>query len=95
MCLDCRPPARKQHSYLLTLMDKQTNREGRCVIQSDCPHGMQEWVEYLASQAALNVVDPGTDETFLMSDPMVVNVDDKTAAHIPLVDPVSDKRLNL
>lgn len=87
MCDAVADSARK-HSYLLTLMDKQTNREGRCVIQSECAHGMQEWVEYLASKAALNVVDPETDETFLMSDPLVLLVDDKAAAHIPLVDPV-------
>lgn len=81
------PP--QKHSYLLYLADENTGRWGRCVIQSECQHDMQEWVEHLASTGSLMVHDTRTDEKFQMDHPRVMHVDEKTAAHIPIVDPVN------
>lgn len=81
--------APEKRSYLIHLMDERTRRYGRCVFQSECSHGMQEWATHLASTASLMVVDPDTDEKFQMDHPMVLHVDDKAAAHIPLVESVN------
>jgi hypothetical protein len=78
----------EKHSYLIDLIDTETNRWGKCVFQSECPHGMQEWAEYLASRGDLEVTDPITGEKFLMAHPQVMGVDARAAAHIPIVDPV-------
>ncbi len=82
------PPVK--HNYLLVLMDAQTHRIGRCVMQSECAHGMQEWVTHLAStNGGLVVVVPTNDEKFSMTSPLVMDIDDKAARHIPVVDPVN------
>jgi hypothetical protein len=78
----------EKHSYLIDLIDTETNRWGKCVFQSECPHGMQEWAEYLAFRGDLEVTDPVTGEKFLMLHPRVMGVDARAAAHIPIVDPV-------
>ncbi len=75
-----------KHSYLIELTDEQTGRWGRCVFQSECPHGMQEWATHLAEQGALYVHDEA-GERFLMLHPRVMHVDAEAAAHIPTVDP--------
>jgi len=78
----------EKHSYLIDLIDTETDRWGKCVFQSECPHGMQEWAEFLAARGDLEVIDPNTGEKFLMSHPKVMGVDARAAAHIPIVDPV-------
>jgi hypothetical protein len=78
----------EKHSYLIDLLDTETARWGQCVFQSECPHGMQEWAEYLASKNDLHVVGPVTKEKFQMRHPQVMKVDPHAAAHIPIVDPV-------
>lgn len=87
-CNTCRAvPRPKKHSFLVIMVDSLTNREGQCVIQSECPHGMQEHMDGLASKGSLLVVDPRTpDEMFVMSNPLVTHVDAKIAAHIPIRD---------
>ena len=84
--MSCCSASRSKHSYLIHLVDDETGRWGRCVIQSACEHGMQEWAHHLASQDELYVVDSNND-TFLMAHPRVIHVDDKTAAHLPVADP--------
>lgn len=86
LCWVPSPQAPGRHSYLIELTDDKTGRWGRCVFQSDCPHGMQEWAEYLASRSDLWVHDE-RDERFLMLHPRVVHVDALAAAHLPIVDP--------
>lgn len=82
------PQPPKKHSYLVHLLDAETARWGKCIIQSECAHGMQEWVEYLASTGQLRVND-NEGEEFLMSHPKVMHIDPKAAAHVPVVDPVN------
>jgi hypothetical protein len=87
MCENCVvTPRPRKHSYLIQLLDTETARWGRCVIQSECPHGMQEWVSYLATRNELYVHDED-GEKFLMLHPLVMDVDHQTAAHLPLKDP--------
>jgi hypothetical protein len=80
------PQPLKKHSYLVTLIDAQTGKLGRCVVQSECQHGMQEWIQHLADQGSLHVVSEKA-EKFFMANPTVVHVDAKAAAHLALVDP--------
>lgn len=82
------PQPPKKRSFLIQLIDEETGKWGRCVVQSECQHGMQEWMEYLAENGQLTVHDQN-DEAFVMLHPVVVDINDKAAAHIPLVDPVN------
>lgn len=89
------PQPPKKHSYLLVLVDAVTGREGWIIMQSECAHGAQEWVESIAVAGGVDAADPskvdpitGDNEHFLMMAPRVIEVDDKRAAHIPIVDPV-------
>lgn len=88
-CNSCRAmPHGKKHSFLVIMVDAETNREGHCIIQSECSHGMQEKVSWLASKSQLTVVDPRNREAFSMAHPVVAHIDAKIAAHIPIADPV-------
>ena len=78
-------PARK-HSYLVHLVEENTNRAGRTIVQSECPHGMQEFLRAIASTGELVVHDYQGNE-FSMDHPIVINIDDRSAAHLPIVDP--------
>jgi len=46
------------HSYLVTLLDRLTGAEHRIVVQSDCPHGMQQFVDGLALDGKLPLDNP-------------------------------------
>lgn len=80
-------PAQK-HSYLVHLIDTETNRWGRCIVQSECSCDMQEWLTHLAAIGNLSVHDEN-DEKFTMTHPLVIDIDTESAAHLPLVDPVN------
>lgn len=90
MCDTCwaLPQPMKKHSYLVTLIDSATGKLGRCIVQSECPHGMQEYLQDLAGHGSLSVMDE-RDEEFPMDNPTVVGIDIEAAAHIPIVDPVN------
>lgn len=64
------------NSYLVIMLDQVTGQESRIVVQSDCPHGMQEFVNDLAAKGALP-----TDN------PLIVCIDEHAARHVPIVDP--------
>ncbi|QDH91734.1 hypothetical protein SEA_PHRAPPUCCINO_59 [Mycobacterium phage Phrappuccino] len=64
------------HSYLVTMLDRMTGSECRVVVQAECPHDMQEFVDRLAREGKLPI-----------SSPVVVDIDDRAAAHVPLVNP--------
>lgn len=67
------PP--QKHSYLVQL----ANDEGEsfdCIVQTPCVHDIQEWVTEHA-------------ESFPIANPRVINVDDKAAAHVPIVESVN------
>jgi len=63
------------HSYLVTMLDRVTGEECRIVVQSRCPHGMQEFVDRLAAEGRLPI-----------SFPVVIDIDDRAARHIPIVE---------
>lgn len=77
---------RGKHNYLVQLVDDETGKWGRCIVQSECPHEMQEWMDHLAEQAQLWVHDQN-DEQFLMLHPRVLDIDDRVASHLPIADP--------
>lgn len=60
-------------NYLVTLVDQETGELQRIVVQSECPHGMQEYVDSLSD--------------LKLAHPVVVDIDEYSARHIPLVDP--------
>lgn len=82
------PQPRKKVSFLVYLSDEETGRWGRCVFQSECGHGMQEWAQTLAGQGVLYVHDEN-DEKFLMTKPRVIYVDSEAATHLPIMDSVN------
>lgn len=82
------PGPHPKRSFLVEVVDSATNRWGRCVVQSECAHDMQEWMQFLADKSQLSLHDEN-GEKFWSSAPVVVNVDDKAAAHLPLVEGVN------
>lgn len=87
-CQKCTPsPAVDKKSYLLYLFDTEQIKLGWCVVQSECPHGMQEFITDLG-KAGLIVHDHDGNK-FTMYHPEVIKMDDKAAAHLPISDPAS------
>lgn len=68
-------PQSKKHSYLVQ-MSNEAGELFVCVVQTECTHDLQEWVDANADQ-------------FPIKNPRVISVDPKAASHIPLVDPVT------
>lgn len=60
-------------NYLVTLIDRDTGEMQRIVVQSECSCDMQEYVDTLTD---LNI-----------SNPRVVDINERAAAHLPVVDP--------
>lgn len=88
-CHACPPPSAEKKSYLVYLVDAQTSAGGHCVVQTSCVHDLQEWfTATVRKQGSVTVTNLLTDEQFALTDPVVVDVDAQTAAHIPLVDPI-------
>jgi hypothetical protein len=88
VCQVCWVSSAPKHSYLVHLIDQETNRWGRCVVQSECTCDMQSWLTHLASVGSL-VVHDEHDEKFTMTRPLLMDIDTESAAHLPLVDPVN------
>lgn len=65
------------NSYLVTMLDRITGEQCRVIVQSDCVHGMQAFVDGLAAKGQLSITNP-----------VVIDVDERSARHIPIVDPV-------
>jgi hypothetical protein len=68
------------HSYLVTLVDRLTGEYQKVIVQSDCVHGMQEYID-------AQVVE-GRSEIRLVN-PVVIDIDDRVARHIPLRHPTT------
>lgn len=64
------------HSYLVTMLDRMTGEECRIIVQDNCPHGMQAFVDNLAATGRIAIANP-----------VVVDIDERAARHIPTVDP--------
>jgi len=60
-------------SYLVTMLDRLTGQQCRIVVQSDCEHGMQEFVDRLAAEGRIPIAYP-----------VVINIDPHAAAHVPV-----------
>lgn len=63
-------------SYLVTMLDELTGEQCRIIVQASCPGGMQEFVEGLAREGKLSI-----------SCPVVMDIDERRARHVPVVDP--------
>lgn len=87
-CEVCWVTPQHKRSYLIHLIDAQTHRWGRCIVQSECSCDMQEYLTQLAAQGSLDVHDEN-DIKFTMEHPIIVEIDSKAAAHVPVVDPVN------
>lgn len=64
-------------SYLVTMLDSVTGQECRVIVQSPCSCDMQAFVDELAADGRLDITNP-----------VIVDIDDRAARHIPQVDPV-------
>jgi hypothetical protein len=63
------------HSYLVTLVDRITGEHQQVIVRSDCPHGMQEYIDQQIGEGNLPI---------RLNNPVVIDIDDRTARHIPL-----------
>lgn len=91
MSCDCwAAPQPVEHNYLITLVDKNTFRQGRCIMRSTCPHGFQEHAEALAAAGQLKVTD-ADDLSFYVTAPKVTVVDARGAAHVPIDVPEGEE----
>lgn len=63
------------HSYLVTMIDRETGKSQRIVVQDTCPHGIQEFVDQKVAE--------GHPDLYL-NNPVVVDVDEQAARHIPI-----------
>ncbi|OBY33529.1 hypothetical protein [Mycolicibacter kumamotonensis] len=66
-------------SYLVTMLDRLTGQECKIVVQSECGHGMQQFVDDLASKGQLSIACP-----------VVIDVDERAARHVPIVERAVD-----
>lgn len=62
------------HNYLVTMVDRVTGEHQRVIVQSDCPHGMQEYIDQQVSRGNSDIT---------LAHPVVIDIDDRTARHIP------------
>lgn len=90
-CHECPsiPSPSDKKSYLLYLFDSADMKLGWCVVQSECPHGMQEFITDLAKKNGGLIVHDNHGQKFTMHHPEVLKIDDKAAAHLPIVDPAA------
>ena len=88
-CNDCgdapQSPESGKKSYLLYLFDSEQMRLGWCVVQSECEHGMQEFISDIAKTGL--IVHDNHGQKFTMFHPEIIKIDDKAASHLPIVDP--------
>lgn len=63
------------HSYLVTMVDRMTGRHQRVIVQSDCSHGMQEYIDQLVVAGSCDIK---------LSNPVVIDIDERAARHIPI-----------
>jgi hypothetical protein len=81
-----------KHSYLVHLLDYVTLEEGLTVVQATSTEGIQELLQGIAYHSGGLLVDrdlSDEDNRFTMHNPVVMDIDAETAAHIPIVDPIS------
>lgn len=55
------------HSYLVTVVDRNTLKEQQIVVESPCPHDMTPFIQSLVA-----IEDPGID----LQDPIVTDVNE-------------------
>jgi len=61
-------------SYLVTLADKYTGEHQQIIVRSECPHGMQAYINQ-------EVRDKST--AIRLDSPVVIDIDERTARRIP------------
>lgn len=63
------------HSYLVTMVDRVTGEHQQVIVQSDCPHGMQEYIDQQRLEA---------DSVIRLAHPVVIDIDDRAVRHVPI-----------
>lgn len=61
-------------SYLVTLADRYTGEHQQIIVRSECPHGMQAYIDQ-------EVRDKST--AIRLDSPIVIDIDERTARRIP------------
>ena len=85
-CWSFPQPRQPKRNYLVHLIDAQTGQLGRCVVQSECPHGMQEWLDELTHKMGGLIANDERGREVTMAHPRVVDIDAKGAAHLTILD---------
>ncbi len=65
-------------SFLVTMLDWGTGEECRIIVQTDCTHDMQQFVNKLAANGQIPIANP-----------VVIDIDDRAARHIPVINPAA------
>jgi hypothetical protein len=63
------------YSYLVTMVDRVTGQHQRVIVQSDCQHGMQEYIDQQVSRRNPDIK---------LADPVVIDIDARAARYIPV-----------
>ena len=61
-------------SYLVTLADKYTGEHQQIIVRSECPHGMQAYIDQEVREKSTAI---------RLDSPVVIDIDERTARRIP------------
>ena len=63
------------NNYLVTLADRNTGEHQQVIVRSECPHGMQAYIDQEVIDGNLGI---------RLENPVVIDIDDRVARHIPM-----------
>jgi hypothetical protein len=61
-------------SYLVTLADRYTGEHQQIIVRSECPHGMQAYIDQEVREKS---------SAIRLDSPVVIDIDERTARRIP------------
>lgn len=61
-------------SYLVTLADRYTGEHQQVIVRSECPHGMQAYIDQEVREKRLVI---------RLDSPVVIDINERTARRIP------------
>lgn len=61
-------------SYLVTLADRYTGEHQQIIVRSECPHGMQAYIDQEVREKS---------PAIRLDNPVVIEIDERTARRIP------------
>lgn len=62
-------------SYLVTLADRYTGEHQQIIVRSECPHGMQAYIDQEVRNKSTAI---------RLDSPIVIDIDERTARRIPV-----------